>query len=264
MKIKTSRYDIEDPHRWLGEVVDIEDPLFEGRAKIRVFGKFDDLDPEFIPWAYPANNKMAGSESGGSMFSVPKVGSIVCVTFDNENIYHPEYHGSQKISDEVKAEIESSYENAHIIVYDTVTGGSLKVFFTEAKGLMLDYQETKINIKPDKSVQVITASGKSDVQLLDDGTLNVTQANNVNVKSDKDVNVTCKNAKITASDSIHLDCSKNASVKLGSSVTDAVILGDKFQTYFNSHTHIGVVGIPTSPPVSPMPNSTLSKVVKTQ
>ena len=31
---------------WLGEVVDISDPLEEGRVKVRVFGKFDEVDAE--------------------------------------------------------------------------------------------------------------------------------------------------------------------------------------------------------------------------
>jgi hypothetical protein len=249
---------------WLGEVVDIEDPQKIGRIKVKVYGKFDQIPTEDIPWAYPANNTTASSASGGGFFSVPKLGSIVSIRFDSGNLYHPEYYFVQKISDEVKAEIENSYENAHIIVYDTVTEGSLKIFFTEEKGLMLDYQESQINIKNDKSIFVTTASGKSEVELLDDGTLNITQANNINVESDKDVNIECKNAKITASQSIHLDCSKPASIKVGSSVTDAIIKGNVFQTYFNTHTHVGNLGAPTSPPMIPSTPDHLSTIAKVQ
>lgn len=141
---------------WLGEVIDIEDPLKSGRIKIKVFGKFDLLSKEDTPWAYPANISNAGSASGGSSFSVPKLGSIVSVKFDNGNIYHPEYYYHQKLSDEALAEIENSYPNAHIIIYDTVTEGSLKIFFTEEKGLMLDYKENQINIKPDNNIVITT------------------------------------------------------------------------------------------------------------
>ena len=35
----------------LGEIVDIRDPLYEGRAKIRVFGFFEDIPIEDLPWA---------------------------------------------------------------------------------------------------------------------------------------------------------------------------------------------------------------------
>lgn len=241
---------------WLGEVVDIEDPQKIGRIKVKVFGKFDELETDAIPWAYPGNNISAGSADGGSFFSVPKKGSIVSIKFDNGNIYYPEYFFNQHLSQDARKEIENSYANAHIIVYDTVTEGALKIFFTEEKGLMIDYKKSQINIKADKSIVVQNASGKGKIEMLDDGNMNITQAENITAK--------CKNAKITASDSIHLDCSKSASVKLGANVTDAVILGDKFKTYFDTHNHIGNLGAPTSPPISPMPPSTLSKISKTQ
>jgi hypothetical protein len=145
-----------DSTSWIGEVVDITDPLKSGRVKVKVYGKFDQIPTEHIPWAYPANSMTAGSATGGGFFSVPKMGSLVAIRFDNGNIYHPEYTFMQKISAEVKAEIENSYENAHIIIYDTVTEGSLKIFFTEEKGLMLDYKENQINIKPDDEITIIT------------------------------------------------------------------------------------------------------------
>jgi hypothetical protein len=145
-----------DSTSWIGEVVDIADPLKEGRVKVKVYGKFDQIPTEHIPWAYPANNMTSGSSTGGGFFSVPKIGSLVAIRFDNGNIYHPEYTFQQKISAEVKAEIENSYDNAHIIIYDTVTEGSVKIFFTEEKGLMLDYKENQINIKPDNTIVIKT------------------------------------------------------------------------------------------------------------
>ena len=139
---------------WLGEVVDITDPQKIGRIKVKVFGKFDELTNDAIPWAYPGNNISAGSADGGSFFSVPKMGSIVSIKFDNGNIYYPEYFFNQHLSQDARKEIENSYENAHIIIYDTVTDGKLKIFFTQEKGLMLDYKESQINIKPDKSIVI--------------------------------------------------------------------------------------------------------------
>ena len=103
---------------WLGEVVDVEDTLKIGRVKIKVYGLFDEIPTADIPWAYPGNNTTGGSDTGGGYLSVPKKGSIVSVKFDQGNLYHPEYFFNQQISDEVKAEIENSYANAHIIVYD--------------------------------------------------------------------------------------------------------------------------------------------------
>lgn len=252
---------------WLGEVVDIEDPQKIGRIKVKVYGKFDQLKTEDIPWAYPANNYVGGSKTGGGFFSVPKVGSIVSIKFDMGNIYHPEYYFEQKISDELKKfvgeDLASDYPKndgtatTHVLLFDSSEDkNSVKIYFSTSKGLMLDFQKSSINIKPDKSIEIQTASGDSKIQILDDGTLNITQK--------KDVIIKCDNAKITAESSIHLDCSKEASVKLGSSVTDSIILGDQFKSYFDTHTHIGNMGAPTSPPMTPMPPTTLSKTVKTQ
>lgn len=224
-----------DSTSWIGEVVDIEDPLKIGRVKIKVFGKFDQIPTEHIPWAYPANNTTAGSATGGGFFSVPKKGSLVAVRFDNGNIYHPEYTFIQKISAEVKAEIENSYANAHIIVYDTVTEGKLKIFFTEEKGLMLDYKETQINIKNDKSILIKTASGDSKVEILDDGKMNITQKSDITIKTD--TNVIIDHAQ---------------TIELGKGAAEKLVLGDSFMALYNSHTHIGNFGAPTSPPVAPM------------
>jgi len=249
MALRNNYKDNLDGTVWLGEVMDVADPLFLGRVKVRVYGKFDQIPTEDLPWSYPGNNMTGGSDSGGGFFSVPKVGSIVSIRFDQGNLYHPEYFFTQKISNEAKAEIESSYENAHIIVYDTVTAGSLKIFFTEAKGLMLDYQETQINIKPDKSVLIQTASGDSKIEILDDGTLNVTHKNDINIKTDKAVNVKAKEVIIDHA----------STIELGKGATEKLVLGDKFMTLFNSHTHIGNLGAPTSPPIKPMTPAELSQ-----
>jgi hypothetical protein len=239
---------------WIGEVVDIADPLKEGRVKVKVFGKFDKLENDVIPWARPWNMFTAGSASGSGFHSVPKLNSKVIVKFDNGNVHEPSYMAIQHISDDLKSEIEGSYENAHSLIYDTVTEGGLKVFFTEEKGLMFDYQEVQFNIKNDKSVFITNPNGDT-VEMTNEGVLTI--------KVKKDVLVECEKAQITASKSIHLDCSKNASIKLGSDVTDQIILGNKFQDYFNKHQHT-VYGAPTSPPTVPSTPDHLSKVVKTQ
>ena len=75
---------IRDTH-WLGEVVDNQDPSNNGRCRVKVYGKSDQLPNEAIPWATPMNRDQVGAHS------VPRIGDIVAVRFDNGNIYHPEY-----------------------------------------------------------------------------------------------------------------------------------------------------------------------------
>jgi hypothetical protein len=237
---------------WVGDVVDIDDPIFEGRIKVRVYGKFDELEVEAIPWARPHNRLSGGSGSGSGSHSVPKLGSIVGIVFDNGNVFEPEWYNIQHISDELKGEISGSYTNAHSLIYDTITEGGLKIFFTEEKGLMFDYKSTKINIKPDNSIIIENPNGDS-VELKNDG--------NCNVKVKEKIDVTCKDAYINATSKAWIDSPK---IHLGKNAIEAVIKGNTFQALFNSHIHIGNAGAPTSPPTIPLNGSELSKITKTQ
>ena len=253
---------------WLGTVVDIEDPLMIGRIKVNVFGKFDDLLPEDIPWAYPGICNTAGSTSGSGSHSVPKLDSIVSIKFDCGNIYHPEYFFHQSISEEVKAEIKDSYPNSQVLLYDTITEGFVKVFFTEQKGLMLDYKSSQINILPDKSIIIKSATGDSKVEITDDGKINITQKSDititcegeVKIKSSKDTSIDCKNANIKSSGKTIVDSPK---IELGKGAAESVIKGDVFKSYFDTHMHPTPAG-PSSPPIIKMPDISLSKITKTK
>jgi len=146
--------------RWLGKVIDNQDPDYEGKIKVRVFGKFDDITDEDLPWARPCVMITGGSATGSGFHSVPKVDSVVGISFDNGDLYELEYFYLQHISDELKSEIENSYENAHSLIYDTEVDGGIKIFFTTEKGLMLDYNGSQINIRPDNTIYLEHSGGK--------------------------------------------------------------------------------------------------------
>jgi len=124
---------------------------------VRVFGKFDDLDVEDIPWCYPSVNTTGGSSTGSGFFSVPKLDSIVNVRFYNGNLYHPEYLNNQHISDDFIDQISDSYEGAHGIIYDTEE--DLKLYYTRDDGWMQSYQDSVISIRPDNSIFMEYANG---------------------------------------------------------------------------------------------------------
>ena len=237
---------------WLGEVVDVEDPNQDGRIRVKVFGKFDELENEDVPWSSRRTNITGGSQSGSGSFSVPKLGSIVGVIFENGDLYQPEWYTIEHISDELKEEIRGSYANAHSLIYDTVTEGFVKVFFTEAKGLMLDYKQTQINIKPDNSVVIQNPNGDI-IEITNEGKLTITVSDSIEVN--------CKTALVNASEKAKIDSPK---IELGKNAAEDVIKGNTFQKLFNKHQHIGNMGAPTSPPVVPLDGSELSKVTSTE
>lgn len=271
-KVNPANFNADDLRstQWVGIVEDTADDIFEGRCKIRVYGKMDDrVDPEdpnsnyklptaSLPWSRPHQLMYGGSATGSGKFEIPKLGSIVRLTFDNGNFYQPIYHENIYPSDETKAEIEASYQNSHVLIYDTafgLTGGEngtevtndregehVKVFFTEEKGVMIDYTTTtgptSINIKPDNSVEILNANGDSIV-MLNDGNITMTHS--------ADVNINCANANINATGETHINSPR---IKLGEAAAEAVIKGDTFAGIFDAHTHVGNLGAPTSPPTS--------------
>jgi len=283
--------------QWVGIVEDTNDDIFEGRCKIRVYGKMDDrVDPEdpesafkiptaALPWSRPHQLMYGGSNSGSGKFEIPKLGSIVRITFDNGNYYQPVYHENIYPSDETKAEVEPSYQNSHVLIYDTAFGltGTLedgvseatneregehiKVFFTEEKGLMMDYTTTEgpttVNVKPDNSVEIINANGDSII-MLNDGNITFTHSAQFTINSGADtvINATtntvvnCVEAKINASAETHVNSPR---IKLGEAAAESVMKGDTFRAWVDGHVHIASKsGTPTGPPIVPSPGPAYS------
>lgn len=266
---------------WYGIVEDNLDPKFNGRCKVRVFGKFDNRidinDPnsdfviltEDLPWAQPGMLSGGGSDSGSTNFSVPKLFSIVRIKFENDNHYSPVYYDNVYPSDELKDEILNSYENAHVLVYDTAfglnddgentrEGEHIKIFFTEEKGLMLDYStelgSSIINIKPDNNIEIINANGDI-IEMKNDGNISFTHSASMTINLEKDIEINCVNSRIIASGEVHLDSPR---IKLGESAAEAIVKGDTFKKIWDLHVHPTGVGL-SGPPTTKIDSSLSSK-----
>lgn len=286
--------------RFMGEVVDRADPLFEGKIKVRVFGLFDEIEEvEHLPWASPMNLSTAGSDTGAGRFSLPKLGSIVEVVFENGNKYMPLYRSLERISRELKERLESTeggeddedgqntdYENAQVLLYDTETNTyiysipSEGLFVrrqtdnaTESQQLFLkndgdilsimlsNTEEQSLEFTSDGVVATLTNGDQSLTFDGDNGSVTLEADTEMEVNASGDVVINCTNATVSASTKAHIDASQ---VELGSSAAEAVIKGNTFQSLFNSHIHTGNLGAPTSPPMVPLSGAELSTVTKTQ
>ena len=223
---------MSNPHVHLGEIVDIDDPLKQGRARVRVFGFFDDLEMEDIPWAEQISGLSFSSARGNGNISVPRVGAIVNVQFDGSNYYKLFYEFEKENSPELLAEISDSYEGAQSLIYDVeAVPGPLKFIYTRKKGLVISLGDAKVQLDTQDGGQlrVVIEMGQDQIRM---------ENNEVIVNS--------------------------SNIKLGEAAIEAIIKGNTFQTYFNSHTHIGNLGAPTSPPVVPSTPDHLSTVSKTR
>ena len=210
--------------------------------------------------------------------------NVSLAKFDCGNLGHPEYFFLQNISDQLRDEIKGSYTNAHSLIYDTITEGFVKVYFTEQKGLMLDYKNSQINIRPDKSIILHTDSRNSIVEMLNDGTMNIYHKNNITIIGDANLDIkiegnttikTTGNTTIDTKGKTDVTTAKDvlvtgkiitidhkSALNLGAGGLQKTVLGESLMALFNKHTHTGNLGAPTSAPNQPMGSPELSPTVK--
>ena len=219
---------MSNPHIHLGEIVDINDPLKQGRARVRVFGFFEDLEIEDIPWAEQISGLSFSSPRGNGNISVPRLGAVVNVQFDGSNYYKVLYEFEKETSPDLLAEIADSYEGAQSLIYDTeAQPGPLKIFYTRKKGLTISLGDAKVQLDTQDGGQlrVVIEMGEDQIRM---------ERRKVIINSNN--------------------------IELGEGATQAVIRGDAFKTFFDTHVHAGA----GSPPVVSMIPSLLSLITKTK
>jgi hypothetical protein len=154
---------IERTQHFLGVIVDNKDPEFRARCRVRVFGVFDDIHDSDLPWAFQRFDISFGDNGGSGRVSIPKLGSIVHVQFNNGNYYAPEYKAVQELSKDLISEIQNSYEGAHSLIYDGIE--KIKIYYTVAKGLVIDLKNSTIIISNDNSITVNHAGDTCTLEL---------------------------------------------------------------------------------------------------
>ncbi len=203
--------------KFLGEVVDVTDPLREGRCKVRVFSIFDTLPTEDIPWAIQSQKPaFFGQDAKAGSISIPKKGAIVNVRFNNGDLYSPEYEQVQEIGDDIKEELKKStayeYEGAHYILFDG--DEQIKFWFNKGRGLTLEMKDSYLNIDQNSKIELYHKDGLSSVEL--DG-------NVITVMSQSQVNVISNSIK-TSAQSVHID---GKTTRVGSSkIVESAVMGD--------------------------------------
>ena len=219
---------------YLGVIVDINDPLKQGRAKVRVFGIFDDLEVEDIPWAEPGTaSEYFGGGKGGGAVSIPRIGTVVYCSFEGENYYKLYFDTIKEFSPDLVEEMneENSYEGFHSLIYDSeAQPGSLKLFYSRKKGLNFELGDAKVQLDTQNGgeLRVVIKMGEDEIRM--------------------------ENSKVIINSS---------NIELGEGAAQSVILGDLFKDLFNSHTHPTPVG-PSGTPVPLMTPAQLSQVSKTK
>jgi hypothetical protein len=117
---------------WLGEVVDNKDPLKNGRCKVKVYGTFDNIAIDTIPWASPGNRSSVGQHL------IPNIGDVVSIIFDNGNIYAPVYSYQINQNKTLKKDIldaSSKPQDVVCLIYDEVR--NVRIYHSPEDGLVI-------------------------------------------------------------------------------------------------------------------------------
>ena len=227
---------------YLGKVVDIKDPLYQGRARIEVFGIFDGIPSDDLPWAEQISGLAFGGSFGGGNISIPRLGSVVAVEFEDNNYYKMNYHFIKEISKDLLAELreDNSYDGTQALIYDSeAQPGALKMIYTRKKGLVFQLGDATIQIDTQNA-----GTNKEKLRI-------VLKLNDDEVRMEKQG---AKQKVIV----------KSQNIELGEGAIEKLVLGSTFLTFFNAHTHptgVGPSGVPVVPMVDPQH---LSQVTKTK
>lgn len=219
---------------YLGRVVDNKDPLYQGRARINVFGILDGIPTEDLPWAEQIAGLSFGGNFGNGNISIPRIGAIVAVHFEENNYYKMNYHYIKEISDDLQAELkeENSYEGTQSLVYDSeALPGTLKMIYTRKKGLVFQLGDALIQLDTQNGgeLRIVVKMGDDEIRM--------------------------ENKKVIV---------KSNTIELGEGAAEKLVLGNTFLQLFNSHTHPTGVG-PSGTPVVPMQDQLhLSQISKTK
>jgi hypothetical protein len=206
---------------FLGRVVYNEDPTFSGRCKVRVFGLFDTFEVEEIPWFVPQSSNQFSSGNGYGNISIPKLGSIVRIKFQNGNIYSGEYGNIQNIDPALIEEIKDDYEGTHVLCYDSEK--DLIIIYQPMTGYKMWLGGSMILIDADGTIQ-LKHRNNSNVIEVNDSNINIattgeggTNSNGeINIAAGATVNINVPTANINAS-----------SIMLGENASATAVKGEK-------------------------------------
>lgn len=159
-----------------GEVLDNQDPLLNGRIKVNVFGVYDGIKEDLLPWAIYSDPLMGGQSDLGGFF-VPNIDSHVWVFFENGDPEQPVYFAGAPSRDDGPSEITSkgTYpENkifktraGHLIEIDD-TDGDTRIHVFHQSGTFKEYKDNGDSEEHVVGDLYIMVDGDADIHVVGD------------------------------------------------------------------------------------------------
>lgn len=172
---------------YLGVVEDNDDPLNQGRCRVRILG-FHSSEKTFngedgmaitdLPWAIPANPIQGGSISGLGWSGVPVLGSHVCLFFIGGDHNYPVYFATLAGIYKSKPDTKKGFcdptgvypKEANTPDFNPLASPTCTVFETPDNGVRVEYDSTPGSEK----YKVTLKANGSIIQMSQDGDINIT------------------------------------------------------------------------------------------
>lgn len=252
--------------KYRGIVVDNKDPENLGRLKLKVPAV---LGKEVVTgWAMPC--LPYGGASGEGFLFIPGVEAGVWVEFEAGDLEYPIWVGTYWAKPGGESELPKP-NNAEGEEEDSVQDPPSRKIIKTKKGHTIQFEDAEKD--DDDMLTIVEATHKHVVTMNKDGISITDGANGHEILLD-DSGITISDG--VGSNEIAMDSGgvtiKSKEIKVGESASQYIVHGTKFAqdlkkfltTSLGTHTHVGNMGAPTSPPTAPMmlevPLSTKHKV----
>lgn len=213
----------EDNNRWTGYVIDNRDPLFRGRVKILIIGKYDEIPEASLPWAIP-DIAYLGSRAGN--FIVPETGTVLRGYFDHGDIQKPIFDSvaySTDVIEKAKSNIinPAEYPNKMILM-QTDMGECMTLNRSTGETKFVHRSGTTISISPTGAVK-ITAGGAAQPAEVE---LESKLAVNIKATSTGQINIHSETGNIMVdSDTGEVQLGKNVAKQLINNLPNCIVTG---------------------------------------
>lgn len=158
-----------------GTVVDNNDPEMLGRIKVQIKEVFEGMKTAHLPWVIPDLQHSDGASPETGCFSVPEVGSLVSIQFEDGLIDYPRYYGYHINKKTILPESRHNYPNRKVV---KLKNKCLLVIDKKTNELFIRNPGTlRIYVEGDLELEVV-----GNVQQKVSGDMNLEIGGNYNVK----------------------------------------------------------------------------------
>jgi hypothetical protein len=141
---------------YTGTVENNADPLMLGKIQVRI-DLWEDLLPEYLPWASPTPSAFLGASNNSGSFHVPNIGTQVKIYFPTMDYNNPYYRGVELNSRNKCTLFDTDYPNTYGNIDEK---GNF--YIVNRKTGLTQYQHsstTNIQIKKDGTYIISTPNG---------------------------------------------------------------------------------------------------------